>query len=186
MVSVSSQKQGVCKYHTFFAPETSHRLEKRKKMSMRMPPALQITNSNITYAQFVWEATAAVNGKDIDEPNNPTRKRIRSIADAPCYHAVMSPHTEQIQKAKVNGNEKKRETRHRRTSVEIPYTIYLFSTNPCCPANCTVTFSCLFHHPDGNPLPETLDGGATPPTPPPPLIPPTPNGDALAPAPAPP
>jgi hypothetical protein len=67
----------------------------------------------ITYAQFVWEATAAVNGKDIDEPNNPTRKRIRSIADALCYLAVMmSPKTKPKKNAEVQGitiseNEKK-------------------------------------------------------------------------------
>jgi hypothetical protein len=61
--------------------------------------------------------------------------------------------------------------------------MYLFSTNPCCPANCTVTFSCLLHHPDGNPVPETLDGGATPT--PPPFRPATPNVGAPTPAPAP-
>ena len=44
--------------------------------------------SKITYAQFVWEATAAANGKDIDEPNNPTRKQIQNIVVAPYYHAV--------------------------------------------------------------------------------------------------
>ncbi len=50
---------------------------------MRIPPK----PVPITYARFVWEATAAVDGKDIDEPNSPTRTRIQSIADAPCYHA---------------------------------------------------------------------------------------------------
>jgi hypothetical protein len=41
----------------------------------------------------------------------------------------------------------------------IPYTMYLFNTNPCCPANLTVTPSSLFHHPDGCLVLATLEGG---------------------------
>jgi hypothetical protein len=148
-------------------------------MSMRIPPTFQITSSD-----HVRPIRLGGNCGSKRKGYRRTKQSHKN-ANSEYRRCTVLPRCEAKVKAFQSAKMKRKTKVHRRTSVETPYTIYLFSTNPCCPANCTVTFSCLLHHPDGNPVPETLDGGATP-SPPPPLIPPpTPNRDGPTPAPAP-
>jgi hypothetical protein len=61
--------------------------EKKKKVDEGPTHAPNKTSNPITHVRFALEVIGAASGKDIDEPNNPTRKQIQSIAVAPFHHA---------------------------------------------------------------------------------------------------
>ena len=164
-----------CKYLLCSKNISSARMKISMRISTNTPNSQFQSRTPNSFGRQLRQQTERI-------PANQTVPQEREFGIPSLHRAttLMSTHTQKERKPKSGIISKRAIGRRRRTSVEIPYTMYLFSTNPCCPANRTVTFSCLFHHPDGSPVPATLDGGATPP-----LRLPAPNGGSAA-APAPP